>query len=253
MIFEACVDSVESARAAHLGGARRVELCSGLLEGGLTPSAGMLEVARATLKIGIMTMIRPRGGDFLYTDHEFRAMCRDVEAAKAAGANGVVFGLLEPNGTVEATRTAEMVELARPLSVTFHRAFDMTRDPFEALETLIDLGVDRVLTSGQEAGVIEGLDTIAELARRAGDRIIVMPGGGITARNVARVAAVPGIREIHFGGGETIDSAMVFRNPRVFMGGPLRPPEYAREVQHSERVAELIAAAGDRSSSEETS
>lgn len=252
MIFEACVDSVESAIAAQAGGALRVELCSGLLEGGLTPSGGLLQVAREALDIGIMAMIRPRGGDFLYTDHEFRAMRRDVEAAREAGVEGVVFGLLTSDGTVDATRTDELTQLARPLRVTFHRAFDMTRDPFEALATLVALCVDRILTSGQEATVIEGLDVIAELTRRAGDRIIVMPGGGITARNVARVAAVAGIREIHFGGGEPVESAMVFRNSRVFMGGTFRPPEYAREVQRAERVTELIAASRDGSAPEET-
>jgi copper homeostasis protein len=212
----------------------------------------MLEVARAALDIGVMAMIRPRGGDFLYTDHEFRAMRRDVETAKAAGVDGVVLGLLHADGSVDATRTGELVRLARPLSVTFHRAFDMTRDPFAALETLVDLGVDRVLTSGQEATVIEGLGLIAELAHRAGDRIVVMPGGGVTARNVDRVAAVAGIREIHFGGGEPVASGMVFRNPRVFMGGVLRPPEYARDVLRLEQVAEVIAAAGGRDVSEES-
>ncbi len=243
IVFEACVDSVESAIAAQDGGAHRVELCSDLLEGGLTPSFGMLQVALATLRIPIMVMIRPRGGDFLYTEREFRAMLHDVAMAKDAGAAGVVFGFLDPEGAVDAARTRELAELARPLSVTFHRAFDMTRDPYAALDTLVDLGVDRVLTSGQEASVVEGLDLIAGLLRRAGERLAVMPGGGITARNVARVAALPGVREIHFGGGVPVDSAMTYRNPRVFMGGALRPPEYAREVQTPDSVAALVGAA----------
>jgi copper homeostasis protein len=243
IVFEACVDSVESALAAQDGGAQRVELCSNLLEGGLTPSFGMLQVARASLRIGIMVMIRPRGGDFVYTDREFRAMLHDVAMATDAGAAGVVFGFLEPGGTVDARRTRELTDLARPLAVTFHRAFDMTKDPFDALETLVETGVDRVLTSGQEASVIEGLDLVAELIRRAGDRVVIMPGGGITALNVARVAAVPGIREIHFGGGAPVESAMEFRNSRVFMGGVLRPPEYSRDVQRQEIVAEIVRAA----------
>jgi copper homeostasis protein len=245
IVFEACVDSVESALAAQDGGAQRVELCSDLLEGGLTPSFGMLQVARASLRIPIMVMIRPRGGDFLYGDREFRAMLHDVAMAKDAGAAGVVFGVLEPDGTVDATRTRELCDLARPLSVTFHRAFDMTRDPFGALEALASIGVDRILTSGQEATVIEGLDLIASLVGRSGDRLVVMPGGGITARNVARVAAIPGIREIHFGGGAPVESGMAFRNGRVFMGGVLRPAEYARDVQRTEAVAELVRAAGE--------
>jgi len=245
IVVEACVDSVESALAAQEGGAHRVELCSDLLEGGLTPSFGMLQVARASLRIGIMAMIRPRGGDFLYSDHEFRAMLHDVALAKDARAQGVVLGLLAPDGSVDAARTRELIDRARPLQVTFHRAFDMTNDPFDALETLVALGVDRVLTSGQEASAVEGLDGIAELVRRAGDRIVVMPGGGISARNIARIAAVRGIREIHFGGGVPVESGMAFRNPRVFMGGMLRPPEYAREVQRPEIVAEIVRAAGE--------
>ena len=243
IVFEVCVDSVESALAAQDGGAQRVELCSDLLEGGLTPSFGAIQVARASLRIPIMAMIRPRGGDFLYSDREFRAMLHDVAMAKDAGVAGVVFGLLEPDGTVDEGRTRELVELARPLAVTFHRAFDMVRDPFEAIETLVGIGVDRILTSGQEASAIEGLERIAGLVERAGDRVVVMPGGGIHARNVARVAAVPGIREIHFGGGAPVESAMAFRNPTVFMGGVLRPPEYSRDVQRPELVAEVLRAA----------
>jgi len=246
IVFEACVDSVESALAAQDGGAHRVELCSDLLEGGLTPSFGMLQVAVASLRIPDMAMVRPRGGDFLYTDREFRAMLHDVAMARDAGAAGVVVGFLLPDGTVDEARTREACELARPLSVTFHRAFDMTRDPLESLDTLAAIGVDRVLTSGQEATVIEGLDLIASLLARAPDRPVVMPGGGITARNVARVAAVPGVREIHFGGGAPVESGMTFRNPRVFMGGVLRPAEYERDVQRAEAVADLVRAAGNR-------
>lgn len=243
LFFEACVDSVESALAAQAGGAQRIELCSDLLEGGLTPSFGTLKVARTALKIEIMMMIRPRGGDFLYSDLEFQAMQHDVAMARETGADGVVFGLLNSDGTVDVPRTRDLIQQARPLKVTFHRAFDMTRDPFEALETLIELGLDRVLTSGQEASVIEGLDLIAALIQRAQGRIIVMPGGGITPHNVARVAALPGLREIHFGGGAPVESPMIFRNPRIYMGGVLRPPEYSREIQQPVLVSEIIAAA----------
>jgi copper homeostasis protein len=241
--FEVCVDSAEAALAAQEGGAARVELCSDLLEGGLTPTHGTLKVARARLQIKIMAMIRPRGGDFCYSDVEFAVMREDLLAAKAIGADGVVFGLLNPDGTIDRDRTRELVELARPLPVTFHRAFDMTRDPFEALDTLIALGVERVLTSGQEPSVVEGLDLITELVKRAGGRMVVMPGGGITDRNVARVVAQAGVREVHFAALEPREGRMVYRNPRVFMGGTLRPPEYALDVTRPDSVAAVIRAA----------
>jgi copper homeostasis protein len=242
LTFEVCVDSIESAMAAQDGGADRVELCSDLLEGGLTPSYGTLRVARESLRIKIMAMVRPRGGDFCYADPEFHAMQHDIEAAKKAGANGIVIGLLNPDGTVDVERTRKLIEVARPLPVTFHRAFDMTRDAFSALETLIDLGVDRVLTSGQEATVVEGLELITELVQRAAGRIIVMPGGGITDRNVGKVVAATGAKEVHFGGGEAVEGRMRFRNPRVFMGGTLRPPEYSRDLVAPDYVRCVIAA-----------
>jgi copper homeostasis protein len=242
--FEVCVDSIESALAAEEGGADRVELCSALIEGGLTPSYGVLKIARERLRIGIMAMIRPRGGDFCYSEAEFAAMRHDVRMAKDAGANGVVFGILTPDGEVDVERSRILIEEARPLVVTFHRAFDMTRDPFAALETLVDLGVDRVLTSGQESSVLEGLDLIAELVQRAHGRIIVMPGGGITDRNVARIRARSAVTELHFAGGEPVESRMRFRNPRVFMGGTLRPPEYLLDRLSPDYVVRVRQAAG---------
>jgi len=246
LIFEVCVDSAEAAVAAEEGGAHRVELCSDLLEGGLTPSHGTLKVARERLRIGIMAMVRPRGGDFCYTDTEFAVMREDLLAAKSLGANGVVFGLLNPDGTVDRPRTAELIALARPLPVTFHRAFDVSRNPFEALDTLVALGVERVLTSGQEPSVLEGLDLIVALVERAAGRIIVMPGGGITDRTVGRIAPVCGATELHFASLEPREGRMTHRNPRVFMGGTLRPPEYAQDVTRPGSVAAVIAAARAR-------
>ncbi len=243
MLFEACVDSIESALAAEQGGADRVELCSDLIEGGLTPSYGVLRVACERLRIGIMAMVRPRGGDFYYSEAEFAAMLHDVRMAREAGANGVVLGILTPDGDVDVERSRRLIEQARPLAVTFHRAFDMTRDPFAALETLIGLGVDRVLTSGQEPSVLEGLDLIAELAACARDRIVIMPGGGITDRNIARIRARVPAAEMHFAGGEPVESRMRFRNSRVFMGGTLRPPEYTLDLLQEGYVARVISAA----------
>jgi copper homeostasis protein len=243
VIFEVCVDSVAGVRAAKAAGAHRVELCGDLLEGGTTPSRGMIRQARTIMGIGLNVMIRPRGGDFLFDDDEFAIMEADIDAAKAEGAEGIVIGLLTADGSVDAERVRALIAQARPMSVTFHRAFDMTPLPFEALETLVALGVDRVLTSGQEASVLEGLPLIAELVQRAGRRIIVMPGGGITARNADRIVAAAKPREIHFAALEPAASGMQFRRHHVFMGGELRPPEYDRLATSAASVRSVMAKA----------
>ena len=243
VIFEVCLDSVEACRAAEDGGADRVELCSALLEGGLTPSCGMLKQARKAISLKIMVMIRPRGGDFCYSSAEFEVMKSDLEMIKSAGADGAVFGLLNPDGTVDRNRTAELIRLARPLPVTFHRAFDMTCDPFTALDTLIELGVERILTSGQEPSVLEGLPLLKQLIAHASDRIIIMPGGSIRACNIAHIVAATGAREFHFACFEEEESRMRYRNQRVYMGGVLRPPEYSRVVVRPAAVRNLITAA----------
>jgi copper homeostasis protein len=242
VIYEICVDSLAGIRAARDAGAQRVELCAALLEGGLTPSRGMISQARRIDGIALHAMIRPRGGDFLYDPDELDVMRSDIEAAKREGADGVVFGLLTAEGEIDAARTRELIALARPLAVTFHRAFDMARDPFPALETLIALGVERVLTSGQEATVLEGLPLIAELIGRAANRIIVMPGGGITARNVGRIVAGAAPAEIHFACLDESESGMQFRRHHVFMGGELKPPEYHRLVTSAPAIRAVMAA-----------
>jgi copper homeostasis protein len=244
VLIEACVDSVESAVAAEAGGAKRVELCAALLEGGLTPSAGAIGLCREKISIGLHVIVRPRGGDFLYTGVEHEAMLRDVDTAKAMGADGVVIGVLTPEGDADVPRTRELVERARPLAVTFHRAFDMARDPFAALESLVDLGIDRILTSGQEESAMAGLDLLRELVQNAGDRIIVMPGGNIHEGNVAKIARETGAKELHVTGFGDVESSMRFRNPRVYMGGVLRPPEYSRSVTDPEKIRTLVRLAG---------
>lgn len=236
IVLEICIDSVESAIAAQQGGANRVELCDNLIEGGTTPSAGTIALARQNITIDLNVIIRPRGGDFCFSKIEFEIMKRDIQMAKELGANGVVIGLLNPDGSIDAGRTAELVALARPLSVTFHRAFDMARDPYQALETLVELGIDRLLTSGQEISALEGLDLISDLVRQAGDRIIVMPGGGITERNIAKIIDQSRAKEVHVVGTVSQESRMTYRNPNVFMGGELRPPEFKRMVTDAGRV-----------------
>ncbi len=241
LTLEICVDSVEGALAAQSGGAQRVELCDNLLEGGTTPSAGMIAVTRQQIGIGLNVIIRPRGSDFCYSDLEFAVMQYDITQAKQLGADGVVIGLLNPDGTIDKVRTAALIELARPLSVTFHRAFDMAVEPHQALEDLISLGVDRVLTSGQESSAVEGLDLIAALVQQAGERIIVMPGGGVNERSIHKIVRQSGVREIHLSARSSVESAMTYRRSHVFMGGTLRPPEFSRQIADSERIRGIIS------------
>jgi copper homeostasis protein len=243
LIAEICIDSVEGAIAAGEAGADRVELCANLLEGGTTPSLGLMETAIARAKLPVQVMIRPRGGDFLYSDIEIEMMLRDIAAAKVARAGGVVFGCLTPDGQIDAPLTQRLMAAARPLSVTFHRAFDVARDPVEALQTLIGLGVDRLLTSGQEPNALEGAPLIRRLIELAAGRIIVMPGGGITARNVGRVLQETGASEIHFAALSESASGMTYRNPYVFMGGELRPAEYARLITTKAGITSVLDAA----------
>lgn len=242
LIVEAVIDSVEAAITAQEGGADRVELCANLLEGGTTPSAGTVQLARGKIDIDMNVMIRPRGGDFCYSDVEFQVMKLNVEITKKLGANGVVFGILNQDGSVDKERTGMLVELARPMSVTFHRAFDMSRDPYEAMEDLIELGVDRILTSGQEPSVLEGLDLITDLIQKAADRIIIMPGAGVTERNIKRIVQQSGAKEIHIYAPASVESRMQYRNTRCFMGGELRPPEYTLTVIDPIRIQAFLRA-----------
>ena len=244
MKIEICIDSVEGAVAAAKGGADRVELCDNLLEGGTTPSAGAIKRARALAEIGLMVIIRPRGGDFLYSQPEFEVMREDVRMAKEFGADGVVIGCLRADGRVDPERTARLIEDARPLSVTFHRAFDVCVDPCEALEDLVQLGVDRVLTSGQEASAYEGMDLIAALQKQAAGRIIIMPGGGLTPRNFRKIVETTEVTEVHMAARSSVDSGMTFRNTRVSMGGALRPAEYQRKATDPDVVRGIVQAAG---------
>lgn len=241
MIFEICVDSVEGALAAQGGGAQRIELCDNLVEGGTTPSIGMIRTVRHVITIGLNVIIRPRGGDFCYTPLEFEVMRQDILAVKELGVNGVVIGLLLPDGSVDIERTRELVELARPLSVTFHRAIDMCRDPYEALEALVELGIDRILTSGQKATFSEGVDCIAGLVRKAGDRIIILAGGGINIKNAARLAAQTGVQEMHFAALKTVPSKMLYHQTGVRMGRYYRPDEYVLNITDLDKIKRVIA------------
>jgi copper homeostasis protein len=241
ILIETCVDSVASAVAAERGGAKRLELCSDLLEGGITPSAGLIDLVRARVSIAIQVMIRPRGGDFCYTTDEFEMMQRDIEMAKNLGADGVVFGILDADGNVDTQRSRELVELARPLDVTFHRAFDMSADLLRSLEDVCATGANRILTSGGEQTAVQGLQIIADLGKTARGRIAIMPGSGIRPENARRIVEESGVRELHAGLGSSVPSPMRFRNPRISMGNaPER--EYQRFVVLEENVRSLCRA-----------
>ena len=239
LIVEVCVDSVDSALAAQMGGASRVELCSSLLEGGVTPSAGLIAVVRQKISIGLQVMIRPRGGDFCYSAEEFAVMRHDLATAKRLGADGVVLGVLHEEGDVDAEKTAELIELARPLKVTFHRAIDMSRDLLASLEAIKRLGVDHVLTSGGEPTALEGREAIARLVRAAGGKVAVMAGSGIQEHNVRQVIEATGVREIHVSLNGRAASPMRYRNEKVSMGA-VKGRDYSRFGVLQERVEKLL-------------
>jgi copper homeostasis protein len=242
-LIEICVDNLDGVLAAQRGGADRAELCAGLVEGGLTPSFGTVREALRQATIPCFVIIRPRGGDFLYSDAEFSTMLADVEALRDLGAAGVVVGCLTAEGAIDEPRMRQLVERARPMKVTCHRAFDMTANPFEALEALIRCGVDRVLTSGQVPDAMDGLEVLRALVEQAGERIIVLVCGKLREASIATVRRATGAREMHFSAPMQTESAMVFRNEAVAMGGLGLEREYRHTVTDSDRVRATIAAA----------
>ncbi|KAM4636775.1 copper homeostasis protein cutC homolog isoform 1-T2 [Discoglossus pictus] len=242
-LMEVCVDSVESAVNAERGGAGRIELCASLVEGGITPSIGILQVVKQYVQIPVFVMIRPRGGDFLYSDREVEVMKADIRLAKIHGADGLVFGAVTEDGRIDAELCMDLLAVSRPLPVTFHRAFDMVYDPALAIETLIALGFERVLTSGCDSSVLEGLPVIKRLVEQAKGRIIVMPGGGITERNLQRILEGAGVQEFHCSARSTKESAMKYRNNSVSMGAALSTSEYSIKVTDVAKVRTLNAMA----------
>jgi copper homeostasis protein len=238
--LEICVDNVESAITAQNAGANRVELCNNLQEGGTTPGAGTIASARSNLSIDLNVIIRPRGGDFLYTDLEYDIMRRDIEICGEYGVNGVVFGILMPGGDIDIERTAKLVEFANPMSVTFHRAFDMCSDPFAALEDIIAAGAERLLTSGQKDKAIDGTELISQLIETAGERIIIMPGSGISDLNIAFIAKNTGAKEFHLTARKEIESEMIFRRLSISMGGTKGIPEFSRKVTDPDIVRRIV-------------
>lgn len=238
--IEICAAHIQSALAAQEGGATRIELCDNLYEGGTTPSHAAIKLARQKLHIGLNVMIRPRGSDFCYSDLEFEMMKEDIRVCKELGADGVVFGILHPDGRVDTERTAQLVKLARPMTVTFHRAFDMTPDPLKALEDIISTGADRILTAGQANTVPEGLNLIIQLAKKAGDRIIIMPGSGINEQNIREIRDKTGVREFHLTARKPVQSLMTYRKAGIYMGGLREIPEFEMMMTDADKVREIV-------------
>ena len=242
-LIEICVEGVDGAIAAEAGGADRVELCASLIEGGITPSLGTLRETLRAISLPVHVMLRPRGGDFLYSDREFASMLDDAATFRDAGAAGLVFGCLSPDGTIDVERTTRLVAAAHPASTTFHRAFDMTADAEAALETLITCGIHRVLTSGQAPTARAGLQTLAGLVTQAGDRIIILGCGAVRPDNIAEVRSKTGLTELHFSAPINRPSPMEFRNPALTMGATPNSREYTRTETNPALIRTTIAAA----------
>ncbi len=229
--IEICANSVESAIKAQDGGAFRVELCAGIPEGGTTPSFGEMRMARQALdKTKLHVIIRPRGGDFLYSCLEQEIMLHDIKVARQLGADGVVFGCLTAEGDIDVPAMKKLMNAVGDMSVTFHRAFDMCRNPQEALEQIIELGCARILTSGQEANAVKGIPLLKALVEQADGRIIIMPGCGVNPGNIGEIAEKTGASEFHFSGRSARESGMIFRNQKVSMGGTVKIEEYRRDI-----------------------
>ena len=212
-IIEIATSDFATTRSAVEGGADRIELCANLTEGGTTPSYGHLKKCREAFPVPLFPIIRPRGGDFLYTDEEFEIMVHDVRLCKELNCDGIVIGLLNADGSIDVKRTAKLIDTAYPLGITFHRAFDRCRDPFEAMEQLIEIGCERILTSGQQPEAPEGVELIAQLNKVADDRIIIMPGSGVRKENIKMLAEKTGCVEFHSSLRGKINSKMEFIHP----------------------------------------
>lgn len=240
-MVEVCANGVESCLAAQQGGADRVELCAGIPEGGTTPSYGEIKVARRVLTTTrLHVIIRPRGGDFLYSDLEVERMAADIAVCRDLGVDGVVFGCLKADGTIDVEKNRYLMECSQGMSVTMHRAFDRAADPEQALEQIIALGFNRILTSGQQPKAIQGVDLLARLNRQAAGRIILMAGSGVTEQNIKEIRDVTGLNEFHFSGRESVPSAMQYVNTNLYMGRP-GANEASLDYTTSRRVAATIA------------
>jgi copper homeostasis protein len=243
MTIEIVVYNLESALLAKQGGADRIELCDNPGEGGTTPSLGMIQRVREKVNLDLFVMIRPRGGDFLYCQDEFEIMKTDIMAAKRAGAEGVVFGILTSDGRIDTARCTELIQLSRPMQVTCHRAFDMTKDLSQAIEDCIGCGFDRILTSGGKLRAIDGIDTIANLNRQAQKRISIMPGSGVSEENVSELISKTGATEIHFSAVSFRESDMTWRNNNISGMGNAQNGEFVVRTVNPSKILNIRALA----------
>ncbi|WP_439183489.1 copper homeostasis protein CutC [Carboxylicivirga taeanensis] len=241
--FEICIDSVQSALNAQEAGAQRVELCDNLFEGGTTPSAGMImEVKKMAPNIQVFVIIRPRGGDFVYSSEEINVMLNDIRMAKQLGADGIVSGCLLTNGDIDVPNTQKLIDASGELPFTFHRAFDMCNAPEKALEELISLGATRVLTSGMQQTAPLGIDCLSELIKQANGRITILVGSGVKPDNIAELAAKTGAKEFHFSARKEFPSPMTYKNDNINMGGVSGIPEFSRFYSDLETIKKTMNA-----------
>ncbi|MBA4146054.1 MAG: copper homeostasis protein CutC [Cytophaga sp.] len=239
MILEIVVYNMESALKAQEGRADRIELCDNPGEGGTTPSYGTIEAVRQNVNLDVYVMIRPRGGDFYYSNYEFHIMKRDISQCQKLSVDGVVFGILNEDGTIDKKRCKELIDKVRPLKVTCHRAFDMTRDPFEALEDCIEVGFDCILTAGQQAQALKGADLIGELIKKANGRIAIMPGSGVNENTVEEIVRKSKAKHIHFSATAFRDSAMTYRNAQIAGMGSDEGAEFKLRTVDPERIKKM--------------
>lgn len=249
MTVEIVVYNIASAMKAQEGGADRIELCDNPGEGGTTPSIGTVEVVRQHCNLDVFVMIRPRGGDFCYSSYEFYSMKRDIYQCQRLSVDGFVFGILTPDGRIDKKRCKDLIDKCRPLRVTCHRAFDMARDPFEALEDCIEVGFDRILTAGQQAQALKGAALIGELVKRANGRIAIMAGSGVNENTVQEIVAVSGVGDIHFSATAFDESPMTFRNASIAGMGSDEGSEFRLRTVDPERVKRIRALAENSSRS----
>lgn len=236
MTIEIVVYNIESALRAQEGGADRIELCDNPGEGGTTPSFGTIESVRQNVNLDVFVMIRPRGGDFHYSNYEFHCMRRDIDQCQKLSADGVVFGILNADGTLDKKRCKELIDRARPMKVTCHRAFDMTHDPLQTLEDCIEVGFDRILTSGHQTAASKGTVLIAELIKKSNGRISIMPGSGVNEETVEKIVSETAAKEIHFSAMAFRESAMQYRNMAIASMGSDEGSEFKYRTVDPERV-----------------